>query len=200
MECPYTNCKRTFTRQSGLTQHIRYHHPEREIFENENQTIGNNKDNIFNDFFISPENDTSTSDNEEMILDSIEFSEYTYGESSISREASKRLSDQDSVDSDDFKGASFLEYTEESLENSKLQWPNEAYHDFARICITFDLSDSATDALIHFFNSYANLEKSILPTNARTMRKFIDSIEAPLLDFKEKSLLEFEGVMYTLYY
>ena len=32
------------------------------------------------------------------------------------------------------------------------------------------------------------------------MRKFINSIEAPLLDFKEKSLLEFEDETYTLYY
>src|SRR6185369_2031210 len=32
------------------------------------------------------------------------------------------------------------------------------------------------------------------------MRRFMNSIEAPLLDLQEKLLLEFEGLSYTLYY
>jgi hypothetical protein len=202
MKCPYANCKRTFTRQSGLTQHIRYHHPERDIFEDENQAAENNGDNIFNDLFFSQE-DISISENEETMRldpDIIELSKYIHSESLTSRKTSERSSDKDSIDSDDLKGASFLECAKESLENPWLQWPNEAYWDFARICVTFDLSDSTMDALIHFFNCYTNFEKSLLPTNAKEMRKFINSIEAPLLDFKEKSLLEFEDETYTLYY
>jgi hypothetical protein len=206
MECPYVNCRRTFTKQSGLTQHIRYHHPERAIFEDD-QAIENN-DNIFNGFFSSPDG-TSISENEnveEMMLslpNIIEFSEYAYSEPSVSGDAHSELSDaseKDSVDSDDFKGASFLECAEESSEKHGLQWPNEAYRDFARICVNFDFSDSATDSLIRFFNSYTHLEKPLLPTSAREMRRFMNSIEAPLLDFQEKSLLEFEGLSYTLYY
>jgi len=200
MECPYANCRRTFTKQSGLTQHIRYHHPERGIFE----AVENN-DNIFNDFFSSPDG-TSISENEnenveEMMLSlpNIELSEYTHSEPSISGDASEKDS-VDSVNSDDFKGASFLECAEESSEKHELQWPNEAYRDFARICVNFDFSDSATDSLIRFFNSYTHLEKPLLPTSAREMRRFMNSIEAPLLDLQEKLLLEFEGLSYTLYY
>jgi len=66
--------------------------------------------------------------------------------------------------------------------------------------VNFDFSDSATDSLIRFFNSYTHLEKPLLPTSAREMRRFMNSIEAPLLDLQEKLLLEFEGLSYTLYY
>jgi len=216
MECPYANCRRTFTKQSGLTQHIRYHHPERVIFEDD-QAVEND-DNIFNDFFSSPD-DTSISENEnveEMISslpNIIEFSEYVHSEPSVSGDAHSEpsvsedahsepsdTSEKDSVNSDDFKGASFLECAEESSGKHGLKWPNEAYRDFAGTCVNFDFSDAATDSLIRFFNSYTHLEKSLLPTSAREMRRFMSSIEAPLLDFQEKSLLEFEGLSYILYY
>ncbi len=161
-----------------------------------------NDNNIFNDFFSS-QDDTENENVEEMMLslsDIMETSEYVHSEPSVLENTSQRSSERDSVDSDDFKGASFLECAKASLEKPGLQWPNEAYRDFARICVNFDLSGAATDALIHFFNSYARLEKPLLPTSAREMRRFMNSIEAPLLNFKEKSLLEFEGASYILYY
>src|SRR6185369_207177 len=202
MECPYTNCRRTFTRQSGLTQHIRYYHPEREEFEDVNQAV--EKDNIFNDFFSSPDTSIFENENVEEMMscspDIVEFSEYAHSEPSVSGDISQRSSERDLIDSDNFEGASFLECAEESSKKPGLQWPNEAYQDFARICVNFDFSDSATDSLINFFNSHTHLEKSLLPTSAREMQKFMNSIKAPLFDFKEKPLLEFEGVTYTLYY
>jgi hypothetical protein len=106
----------------------------------------------------------------------------------------------DSVDSEDFHGASFEDAVNESLDNSIQQWPNDIYQEFAKICINNDLSNQATDSFIHFFNNYANLKESPLPKNSKEMHKFMNSMVAPNLDFKSKHIIEFEDIPYILHY
>lgn len=109
-------------------------------------------------------------------------------------------SDIDSVDSEDFHGASFEDAVNATLDINISQWPNEIYKEFAEICINNNLSNQTTDSFIRFFNKNANIKNSPLPKNSREMHKFIDSMVAPNLDFKEKNIIIFEGVTYTLYY
>uniref|UniRef100_U9SL69 C2H2-type domain-containing protein n=1 Tax=Rhizophagus irregularis (strain DAOM 181602 / DAOM 197198 / MUCL 43194) TaxID=747089 RepID=U9SL69_RHIID len=109
-------------------------------------------------------------------------------------------SDIDSVDSEDFHGASFEDAVNATLNINISQWPNEIYKEFAEICINNNLSNQTTDSFIRFFNKNANIKNSPLPKNSREMHKFIDSMVAPNLDFKEKNIIIFEGVTYTLYY
>jgi hypothetical protein len=104
-----------------------------------------------------------------------------------------------SVDSEDFYGARF-DAVNETLDDSVLQWPNETYQEFAKICIDYGLSNLAVDSFINFFNKNANLKKSPLPNNSREMHKFMDSIVAPNLDFKKKHIIDFEGISYNLHY
>ena len=106
----------------------------------------------------------------------------------------------DLVDSEDFHGANFEDVVNETLDDFVQQWPNEIYQEFAKICINHDLSNQATDSFIHFFNKNANLKKSPLPKNSREMHKFMDSMVAPNLDFKNKHIINFEGTSYILHY
>ncbi|CAB5189644.1 unnamed protein product [Rhizophagus irregularis] len=101
-------------------------------------------------------------------------------------------SDIDSVDSEDFHGASFEDAVNATLDINISQWPNEIYKEFAEICINNDLSNQTTDSFIRFFNKNANIKNSPLPKNSREMHKFIDSMVAPNLDFKEKNIIIFE--------
>jgi hypothetical protein len=54
----------------------------------------------------------------------------------------------DSVDSEDFRGASFEDAVNETLDDNISQWPNEVYQEFAKICINNDLSNHAVDSFI----------------------------------------------------
>jgi hypothetical protein len=106
----------------------------------------------------------------------------------------------DSVDSEDFHGASFEDAVNGSRDNSAQQWPNDIYQEFAKLCVNNDLSNQAIDSFIHFFNNNANLKESPLPKNSKAMHKFMNSMLAPNLDFKSKHIIEFENVSYILHY
>lgn len=106
----------------------------------------------------------------------------------------------DPVDSEDFQGASFEDAVNEALNDSVLQWPNEIYREFAKICVNNDLSNHAVNSFIKFFNKNANIKESPLPKNSREMYKFMDSLTAPNLDFKKKYITDFEGIVYNLHY
>ena len=103
------------------------------IFEDD-QAIENN-DNIFDDFFSSPDSTLIfKNENVEKMISNlpniIEFSKYAYSKPLVLGDAHSKLSDaseKDSVNSDDFKEASFLECVEENSEKHGLQWPNKAY-------------------------------------------------------------------------
>ncbi|CAB4404339.1 unnamed protein product [Rhizophagus irregularis] len=94
--------------------------------------------------------------------------------------------------SDQCYGARFEDAVNETLDDSVLQWPNEIYREFAKICVDYDLSNQAVDSFINFFNKNANLNKSPLPNNSREMHKFMNSIVSPNLDFKKKHIIDFE--------
>lgn len=60
MECPYTNCKRTFSKQSGLTQHIKYHHPSVGVLDDNESHLfnpNNSKDNKSHLFELNDNDD-----------------------------------------------------------------------------------------------------------------------------------------------
>ena len=121
-----------------------------------------------------------------------EFNEETTDDSST---------EVDSVDSEDFHGASFEDAVNETLNDDFVQqWPNKIYKEFTKICVNHDLSNQATNAFICFFNKYSNLKESPLPKNSREMHKFMDSMVAPNLDFKNKHIINFEGTSYILHY
>ena len=98
--------------------------------------------------------------------DNIEIDE-EINDSNVNIEINEEIDDSnieiDSVDSEDFREASFEDAVNEAIEEVISQWPNQTYQEFAKICIDYDLSNQATDSFIHFFNKNANLEKFPLP-------------------------------------
>jgi hypothetical protein len=149
-------------------------------------------------------NDPGMEDSNEEIMNDpvVEDSDIEIIEDNFDEEIIDHASDTetDSVDSEDFRGASFEDAVNETLDDSVQQWPNEIYQEFTKICVNHDLSNQATDAFIHFFNKNANLKESPLPKNSREMHKFMDSMVAPNLDFKNKHIVDFEGISYILHY
>ncbi|PKC58210.1 hypothetical protein RhiirA1_471324 [Rhizophagus irregularis] len=137
-------------------------------------------------------------DSNEEMNDSDDFSDEMEGLNDLNDDDSD--TEIDSVDSEDFHGAKFEDAVNETLDDSVLQWPNETYREFAKICVDYDLSNQAVDSFINFFNKNANLNKSPLPNNSREMHKFMNSIVSPNLDFKKKHIIDFEGISYNLHY
>lgn len=81
-----------------------------------------------------------------------------------------------------------------------VEWPNDAYREFMEITTRYQLSNSASDAMIHFFNKFSNLDNSPLPVSIRIGKKFLDSANIRYNTFKEIFITTFQNIEYTLYY
>ncbi|PKB97526.1 hypothetical protein RhiirA5_432964, partial [Rhizophagus irregularis] len=199
--CPYKGCNRTFSKYQSLSQHIRKSHSvivgyeindevSDEININEGDADLFQDEKLFENLNLKKLEEIDDS-NEEM-NDSDDFSDEMEGLNDLNDDDSD--TEIDSVDSEDFHGAKFEDAVNETLDDSVLQWPNETYREFAKICVDYDLSNQAVDSFINFFNKNANLNKSPLPNNSREMHKFMNSIVSPNLDFKKKHIIDFEDI------
>ncbi|CAG8633608.1 4050_t:CDS:2 [Funneliformis caledonium] len=199
----YERCSQTFIKQQGLTQHI--HNDDAVIFQDEKvfeksdpfkrkssrveSTNFNNTEEL--DYFSIDETSLEIQNssyspllqeldhNEEIMSDNEDI---IYGSDT----------DTDSVDSEDFCGASFEDAVNDIINEHIPQWPNEIYQEFAKICIDYELSNQAINSFIRFFNKNANLEKSPLPKNSKEMHEFMNSMAVLNLDFKKKFIIDFE--------
>ena len=104
------------------------------------------------------------------------------------------------VDEDDYKGASLDDAYEDLQHPQVVEWPNDAYREFMEITTKFQLSNSAGDAMIRFFNKFSNLDASPLPSSTKVGRELLDDANIRYMTFKEVSITTFQDNEYILHY
>jgi len=107
-------------------------------------------------------------------------------------------------DSEDLQGAT-LNNALDSIEGRNApenvaRWPNEAYREFMELVIEGNISNSIGDKIIKFFNKHSNLEESPLPKSTKSGKDYLNQINSPSLDFKEKVVPTCYDIDFTLYY
>ena len=63
-----------------------------------------------------------------------------------------------------------------------------------------NISNKIGDKIIKFFNKHSNLEKSPLPSSTKNGKDYLNQINSPSLDFKEKTVATYSEVDFKLYY
>ena len=56
------------------------------------------------------------------------------------------------------------------------------------------------DKIIKFFNKHSNLKDSPLPNSTKNGKNYLNQINSPSLNFKEKVVATYNEVNFTLYY
>jgi hypothetical protein len=104
------------------------------------------------------------------------------------------------VDPEDYEGASFDDAFHDLEHIQTIEWPNDAYQEFMGIINKYQLSNSAGDAIINFFNKFSNLDVSPLPSSTKIGKEFLDNSTASYAMFKEIPVKTFQNITYTFYY
>jgi hypothetical protein len=81
-----------------------------------------------------------------------------------------------------------------------VKWPNDAYRDFLELIVEGNISNKIGDKIIKFFNKHSNLDKSPLPSSTKNGKDYLNQINSPLIDFKEKVVATYNEINFTLYY
>ena len=107
-------------------------------------------------------------------------------------------------DLEDLKGAS-LENALDTVEGKNkpervAEWPNDAYRDFMELIVENNVSNKTGDKFIKFFNKYSNLKELPLPKSTKNGKDYLNQINSPSVDFKEKVVATYEEVDFKLYY
>ena len=113
------------------------------------------------------------------------------------------LKDSD-LDSEDLQGAD-LDDALDTIEGKNrieriARWPNEAYREFMELIIEGNISNKMGDKIIKFFNKHSNLKDSPLPNLTKNGKNYLNQINSPSLDFKEKVVTTYNEINFTLYY
>src|SRR6266480_1511257 len=80
------------------------------------------------------------------------------------------------------------------------EWPNDAYHDFMKLIVENNVSNKTGDKFIKFFNKYSHLKEFLLPKSTKNGKDYLNQINSPLVNFKEKVVATYEEVDFKLYY
>jgi hypothetical protein len=127
------------------------------------------------------------------VKDNIEDSETEENENTDDSETELHLpmNLEPDIDFDDLQGAS-LDDALDTIEGKNrikriARWPNKAYHDFMEL-IEGNISNRIGDKIIKFFNKHSNLRESPLPNLTKNGKNYLNQINSPSLDFKEKLL------------
>src|SRR6266516_2709787 len=80
------------------------------------------------------------------------------------------------------------------------EWPNDAYREFMELVIKGNISNKIGDKIIKFFNKYSNLKNSPLPKSTKNGKDYLNQINSPSVDFKEKVVATYKEVDFKLYY
>ncbi|CAB4407035.1 unnamed protein product [Rhizophagus irregularis] len=112
--------------------------------------------------------------------------------------------DTEFIDPEDLQGASLDDAID--VVNGKptpervVKWPNDAYRDFLELIVESNISNKIGDKIIKFFNKHSNLDKSPLPSSTKNGKDYLNQINSPLIDFKEKVVATYNEINFTLYY
>ena len=80
------------------------------------------------------------------------------------------------------------------------EWPNDTYRDFMKLVIEGNIFNKIGNKIIKFFNKYSALNKSPLPSSTKSGKDYLNQIDSPSLNFKEKVVKTYNNVDFTLYY
>jgi hypothetical protein len=106
--------------------------------------------------------------------------------------------DEPDFDVTDIQGAS-LDDALDTIEGKNkpervAEWPNDAYREFMELVIKGNISNKIGDKIIKFFNKHSNLETSPLPKSTKNGKDYINQINSPSTDFKEKVVATYSDV------
>ncbi|RHZ82132.1 hypothetical protein Glove_114g203 [Diversispora epigaea] len=90
--------------------------------------------------------------------------------------------------------------TTDTLEAEPIEFPNNAYADLMALVTNYNLSNEATNAVIHFFNEHSNLPLSPLPKNAKKGRELMEKMKISTLTSKKHKILTHNNIDYYLFY
>jgi hypothetical protein len=129
--------------------------------------------------------------------------EEIFEESEIELQLPVNFEDTD-IDPEDLQGAS-LDDALDTIEGKNVpeniaKWPNEAYREFMELIVEGNISNNIGDKMIKFFNKHSNLEKSPLLSSTKNGKDYLNQINSPSVDFKEKVVATYNEVNFTLYY
>lgn len=79
-------------------------------------------------------------------------------------------------------------------------FPNEAYADLMTLVAKHNLSNTAGNAIIKFFNKHANLSTSPLPKSIEKGRKYVDTMNLPTLTFTKTCVMNYNNNEYYLHH
>ncbi|RGB24739.1 hypothetical protein C1646_772663 [Rhizophagus diaphanus] len=79
-------------------------------------------------------------------------------------------------------------------------WPNDIYHEFMELITEGNISNKIGDKIIKFFNKHNNLQESPLPKSTKSGKDYLNQINSPAIDFKEKTIATHFRVDFKLYY
>ncbi|CAG8766178.1 13478_t:CDS:2, partial [Rhizophagus irregularis] len=112
--------------------------------------------------------------------------------------------DTEFIDPEDLQGASLDDAIDvvdgKPTPERVVKWPNDAYRDFLELIVEGNISNKIGDKIIKFFNKHSNLDKSPLPSSTKNGKDYLNQINSPLIDFKEKVVATYNEINFTLYY
>ncbi|RHZ81369.1 hypothetical protein Glove_121g12 [Diversispora epigaea] len=85
-------------------------------------------------------------------------------------------------------------------EAEPIEFSNNAYADLMTLVVNYNLSNEATNVMIHFFNEHSNLPLSSLPKNVKKGHELMEKIKIPTLIFKKHKILTHNNIDYYLFY
>ena len=194
-------CPRTFSTRTAYSQHVTYCMPS-EV------SSGGEESNSIND--INDVSDMSLNDQNIEINESdqnMSISEDSGDRSmSISDDGDQSLliSDDDNLlisETNSNKDEDILEDTlEESEPEVNANYPNEAYGDLMALVTKHKLTNNTGNAIIRFFNKYANLDTSPLPKSIEQERIYMDNMNLPSLTYKKTCVTIYNNKEYYLHH
>ncbi|RHZ90103.1 hypothetical protein Glove_8g76 [Diversispora epigaea] len=150
---------------------------------NEDEGEGENEDEDNNSYNAEVEEDSLTSD---------------ISHSSVSFFENMELSNSEPENYSFNNYAS--DYNNICEEAEPIEFPNNAYADLMALVTNYNLSNEATNAVIHFFNEHSNLPLSPLPKNAKKGRELMEKMKIPTLISKKHKILTHNNIDYYLFY
>jgi hypothetical protein len=88
----------------------------------------------------------------------------------------------------------------QETDNSVMKFPNLAYEAFVQLVTKHKLSDSTANDIIKLFNKFHMDPTATLPSNAKSARTLLDSMQIPHILYSKIVVMEYDQTEYTLYY
>ena len=194
-------CPRTFSTRTAYSQHVTYCMPP-EVSSGGEESNSINDINDISDMSLNDQNIEINESDQNMSI-----SEDSGDRSmSISDDGDRSLliSDDDNLlisETNSNKDEDILEDTlEESEPEVNANYPNEAYGDLMALVTKHKLTNNTGNAIIRFFNKYANLDTSPLLKSIEQGCIYMDNMNLPSLTYKKTCVTIYNNKEYYLHH